>query len=77
MFFDFDNEISRKNNGWDTKKIERIGKKYQWIALNEILARLSDNYNYSGYDDTDSITGYRGSWQLYLFQNIYGTKFYT
>jgi len=23
---------------------ERIGKKYQWIALDELLCRLSDNY---------------------------------
>ena len=25
-------------------KIERIGKKYQWIAFYEIMAMLSDNY---------------------------------
>ena len=24
--------------------VERIGKKYQWLALNELLCRLSDNY---------------------------------
>lgn len=27
-------------------KIERIGKKYQWIALDELLARLSDNVHH-------------------------------
>lgn len=25
-------------------KVERIGKKYQWLALHELLARLADNY---------------------------------
>ena len=28
----------------DTRKVERIGKKYQWIALYNILARVSDRY---------------------------------
>ncbi len=28
----------------DTSKIERIGKKYQWLALYEILARVMDNF---------------------------------
>lgn len=27
----------------DRPEVERIGKKYQWIALDELLARLSDN----------------------------------
>lgn len=27
-----------------TNRIERIGKKYQWLALYEVLARVSDNY---------------------------------
>lgn len=44
--------IDRNNNENDKKAnsneerpiIERIGKKYQWIALEELLARLTDNY---------------------------------
>ena len=28
----------------ETKKIERIGKKYQWIAMYNILARTSDHH---------------------------------
>lgn len=31
-----------RNNGHDRPVIERISKKYQWIALDELLARLSD-----------------------------------
>ncbi|TDQ59446.1 hypothetical protein EDC45_0094 [Mesocricetibacter intestinalis] len=41
----FDMEIHSKH--WqrnDTSKIERIGKKYQWLALYEILARVMDNF---------------------------------
>ncbi len=48
-------------------KIERIGKKYQWIAFYEIIAMLSDNYklkdDWSSYDKYDF---YKGAWQLYL-----------
>lgn len=28
----------------DRPRIERIGKKYQWLALDELLCRLADNY---------------------------------
>lgn len=36
----------------DRPRLERIGKKYQWLARSELLARLLDNYWLSGrYDD--------------------------
>jgi hypothetical protein len=38
----FDRSIS--SQGRDARKPERIGKKYQWIAYHELLARLSDNF---------------------------------
>ena len=41
----FDQEI--KTRYWrrdEISKIERIGKKYQWLALYEILARVMDNF---------------------------------
>lgn len=41
-FGKFDRSISSK--GRDARKAERIGKKYQWIAYYELLARLSDNF---------------------------------
>lgn len=39
---------------------ERIGKKYQWIALYELAAQVSDNYKLSvhSYDYTDTIQSY-------------------
>lgn len=46
--------------------VERIGKKYQWIALYEFLAHLSDNYCYvdPGYSDVD-YSKYFGPWQIH------------
>ena len=45
------------------RKPERLGKKYQWIAYRELLAIVSDNFEYTG-----GITGegreYKGTWQL-------------
>jgi hypothetical protein len=34
-------------SGRDAYKPERIGKKYQWIALHEFYARLSDNFEFA------------------------------
>src|SRR5260370_26335026 len=36
-----------QSSGREAYKPERIGKKYQWIALHEFYARLSDNYEFS------------------------------
>ncbi len=33
-----------KQYGWRSNNTERIGKKYQWIALYELVAKLKDNY---------------------------------
>jgi hypothetical protein len=40
----FDRHYSRYGNGRSGHKAERIGKKYQWIAFHEILAKLADNF---------------------------------
>lgn len=51
-------------NDRSENKIERIGKKYQWIALFEILASIADNYKI--YDDwSEKQSFYKGPWQLY------------
>ncbi len=42
LFGDFD--LSVENYGRESGKAERIGKKYQWIAYYELLARLTDNF---------------------------------
>ena len=41
LFGDFDNRLSgiyQRHN-----RVERIGKKYQWLALHELVARMGDN----------------------------------
>ena len=48
----------------DTKKVERIGKKYQWIAFYNILARISDHYRIKKWDEPSQI--YEGPWEPYV-----------
>lgn len=45
----FDRKINRGRSNY--KKIERIGKKYQWIALYELAAQVADNYQMQIYTD--------------------------
>ena len=48
--FDTDHIFSLRDEGKES--LERIGKKYQWIAFHSLLAHLSDNVHYiRGYDD--------------------------
>ena len=49
----------------DVKKIERIGKKYQWIAYYNILARLSDTCVLKA-DWGGEETAYEGPWEPYV-----------
>lgn len=44
---------------------ERVGKKYQWIALHEMVARLSDNVPMQD-RWTDKVVPYGGTWEPYL-----------
>lgn len=50
-----------------TKKVERIGKKYQWITMYNMLARISDHckmidrWNYPEEEDVQ----FEGAWELY------------
>ena len=45
-----------------TRKPERMGKKYQWIAYHEILAFIADHYQY--HQEFGNEGGYRGPWQI-------------
>ncbi len=49
-------------------RVERIGKKYQWIALRELIARMADNLTYLGdlWERRDSIPTYTGARQVNL-----------
>ena len=48
----------------------RIGEKYQWIALHELLARLSDNFKLHKDKWSDGHSAYEGPWQLNFLRDI-------
>ena len=63
----FDRNIV-SGRGQDTVSHERIGKKYQWIAMYEILARVSDNctkYAEWSYRNKEK-ESYQGPWMPYV-----------
>jgi hypothetical protein len=63
---EYDRSISRSGSASrDRSNTERIGKKYQWIALHEILARAGDNfYLGSEFSNESGLKPYQGTWQL-------------
>ena len=67
LFSHFDGSYQVQNSrDMGDQEIERVGKKYQWLAFHELLARLSDNVhwidrNYSDIEDKS----YYGPWQIY------------
>lgn len=62
----FDDSVQRYNYRGE-HKIERIGKKYQWIALHEMVAMLADNYKHSVEEYYEKKYKYfQGPWQRYL-----------
>lgn len=63
-FGEFERTHLRGLHGRDSHKPERFGKKYQWIALRELLARVGDNFHMAEeWDDTPR--QYEGPWQFY------------
>ena len=61
-FAHFDAEVNRRAAYRSAHKGERFGKKYQWIARNELLARLSDNFVL---EEWGRELTYEGAWQLH------------
>lgn len=63
-------EYDRNTNSYDRRAstIERIGKKYQWIALYEIVARVSDNFKkYERWSfEKEKEVPYQGPWDPYI-----------
>lgn len=61
----FANHLSR--NRHHVIKIERIGKKYQWIAMYNILARISDYYPMKDqFSMEKEYVSYDGPWEPYV-----------
>lgn len=63
-FGSFDRIVSRFYQGRGANKPERIGKKYQWIAYHEFLARVSDNFEFRGDSWSSPPKNYEGPWQI-------------
>lgn len=63
-FADFENSHELRK-GRESHKAERFGKKYQWIAHHELLARLADNFHpsYETWNPNPMI--YQGPWPWY------------
>ena len=64
-FIDNDQKLShgRMRADEEANKIERIGKKYQWIALHEFLGYLSDRYRMARDFWSKDEPIYKGAWQ--------------
>jgi hypothetical protein len=62
----FDKSIGTGRGRYESHQ-ERIGKKYQWIAYYEFMARLSDNFiRYEGYREERKENPYLGPWDPYV-----------
>ena len=67
-FTDYDNRAEGYNNPrYNGPRNERIGKKYQWIAMYNILARVSDNCKMiEPYSTDEKELRYEGPWEPYV-----------
>ena len=63
----YESSIQSYNNRSDNK-IERIGKKYQWIAFHEAVAMVADNYKIKseGWSSETRYEIFEGAWRNYL-----------
>ena len=68
LFDDYDKFVnSFSYNRFYVNKIERIGKKYQWIAMYNILARISDYYPMKNlFSMEEEVIPYDGPWEPYV-----------
>jgi len=63
-FGEFDRYVNRySDSGRGTQKAERIGKKYQWMAYHEALARVADNFIFCEWWG-HKVRPYEGAWQV-------------
>lgn len=71
LFGAFDAALARSlRYGRGAHKPERIGKKYQWIAYHECLARIADNFQFMGDEPSSGQGHYDGPWQIIYGRDI-------
>lgn len=63
-FADFDDLYMHGLHGRSGHKPETFRKKYQWIALRELIARIADNFHMKK-EWEEELRRYRGPWQFY------------
>lgn len=61
-FGSYDSFVAKRK--YEGRWVERIGKKYQWIAFYNILARVSDFYEITAYGLPKESYPYTGAWEL-------------
>lgn len=59
---EFDKKIG-SGRGRSTIPNERIGKKYQWLVLHELLARVADNVEKIEHSWSNNAVEYEGTWE--------------
>lgn len=66
-FSDYEKDLRHGRMRFDEEenKVERISKKYQWIALRELLGYLSDHYRMPREWSTDMEPEFKGAWQIW------------
>ena len=69
-FGSFDRFVSYFYERIQANKPERVGKKYQWIAYYEFLARVSDNFEFKGDSWSSRPEKYERPWQVGYTRNI-------
>lgn len=70
-FGTYDRNVGRYYSAMrEANKPERIGKKYQWIAFHEFLARVSDNFEFVGDTASTRPAKYEGPWQVSSVRDI-------
>jgi hypothetical protein len=50
-------------------EVERIGKKYQWIAFYRLIGLLADNFQFTD-ENHNTVGSYEGPWQIIYGRNI-------
>lgn len=69
-FGDYDRNVNRHHYDRRPDKKERLGKKYQWIAFYEFVARVADNFQYLPRFSDPTSRSYKGPWQVSYTRNI-------
>lgn len=64
LFEEFDRDFGHRSR--TENQTERIGKKYQWIALHKVLSKLTDNYEYQSRRSENKISKHKGTFQTYI-----------